>query len=168
MSDPRNVRKVPPRKRILVASEEAGSRQFVRAALERVGHSVIAADQLANALEAVAIERIDLLVIDGYAPEHPDLPCQIVKSIRADPSIATLPVIMLWPRSADARYSPQSWCGLPPDACAYISKPPNPVELWTLVDNPEPGGPYRPGPFVYRPGEWPEEEPRPRRTWWRR
>ena len=69
-------------------------------------------------------------------------------TIRTDPSLAHLPVILLWPPQADSRYMPWNWCDLAKDACTYISKPFNPVELWAPVDDPQPGGSHRTGRFV--------------------
>jgi hypothetical protein len=71
------------------------------------------------------------------------------------------------PPHADSRYLLRNWCGLARDACTSIYKLFNPVELWALVDDPQPGGPHRTERFVYRPGDWPEVEQPQRRPWWR-
>jgi CheY-like chemotaxis protein len=159
----------PPRKKILVAAEEPGHCRFEEATLRRVGHTVITTTQMARVLDLAKAEAVDLLLVDLYAPKHPDprVGCEVVKAIRADPSVTHLPVILLYPPGADAQYHPRNWCPLPADACTFLRKPPNPVELWALVDDPKPGEAHRHQRFVYRPGDWPEIEPAPRRPWWR-
>jgi CheY-like chemotaxis protein len=161
--------KPAPRKKILLASEVPSSCQYIKSNLERVGHKVVTTSQMAAVLERAKAEQVDLIVVDPYAPtQSAKIGCEVVKAIRADPSLAHLPVILLWPPQADSRYMPWNWCDLAKDACTYISKPFNPVELWALVDDPQPGGPHRTGRFVYRPGDWPEVEQPQRRPWWRR
>jgi CheY-like chemotaxis protein len=137
--------------------------------LRRVGHTVIRTARMAQVLEQAKVEAVDLIIVDFYSPIHPRSGCEVVKAIRADPVLTHLPVILLFAPHADARYHPQNWCPLPADACTYLRQPPNPVELWALVDDPRPGDHLQgqSGSFVYRPGDWPEVERPERRPWWR-
>lgn len=80
-------------KTILVADDNAVSRELVREALEGAGYRVVEAvdggEALAKALEAppdLALLDIRMPVLDGY---------QTVRAMRQDPRLTALPVIAL-------------------------------------------------------------------------
>src|SRR5262249_11285365 len=84
--------------------------------------------------------RPELSVLDIRMPrrasrteEHEETGCELVKAIRADPSLSDIPVILLTYRSA--RAVEDSRCpDLPPDAATYLYKPFNPAELLSLIN----------------------------------
>lgn len=156
----------PPRKKILLAAENPAVRQFVQSSVERVQHTVVTAD-LPTAYPMAKANPVDLIIVE-LGPSL--IACEVVKAIRVDPTVAHLPIIMLYPKSADARHSPPNVCSLPGDACTFLGKPHTRVELWTLIDDPRPGDardhPRASSP--YRPGDWPELEQQKRQPWWRR
>ena len=80
-------------KTILVADDNAVSRELVREALEQIGYRVVEAadgrEALAKALESapdLALLDIRMPVLDGYAT---------VRAIRDDPRLAAIPVLAL-------------------------------------------------------------------------
>lgn len=84
------------RARILVAEDEADLRAFIAAALESE-FEVIAATDGADALEKVKAQRPDLVLTDVMMPNVSGT--DLCRSIKSEPGLRNLPVVMLTARS---------------------------------------------------------------------
>lgn len=113
--------------KILVVDDEPGVRAILERVLEREGYKVLAADGGRAALEIARQEKPDVLVLDYLLP---DLSGQAVcQSIRKDPAIQALPVLILTGQAAE---------GLPAQcldsgADDYLAKPFDANELAARV-----------------------------------
>ena len=103
--------------RILVVDDDPDILQFVRMNLEMDGFDVELAGGGREALEKVAADPPDLMLLDVMMPEMDGL--TVLRRMRSDPSTANVPVIVLTARSlAEDRVK-----GLDLGADDYITKP---------------------------------------------
>jgi CheY-like chemotaxis protein len=114
------------RRRILVADDNAEMRAFIRRLLsDRYDVEIVANGR--DALEAARHARPDLLITDLVMPHLDGF--ALLKSIRADPALRTLPAIVLTERGeVDSRVE-----GLEAGADEYLVKPFSPRELLARV-----------------------------------
>lgn len=85
------------RKRILVADDSITTRQLERAILESAGHEVVAVSDGERAWEALLSGAFDLVVSDVEMPRLDGL--GLLARVRAHPSTAKLPVVLVTARS---------------------------------------------------------------------
>ena len=114
------------RRRVLVADDNAEMRTFIRRLLaDRYDVDVVANGR--EALESVQRVRPDLLITDILMPHLDGF--ALLKAIRSDPALRTLPAIVLTERGeVDARVE-----GLEAGADDYLVKPFSPRELLARV-----------------------------------
>lgn len=113
--------------RILAVDDEPNIVRLIQVNLERQGYQVETANNGAQALAKIRENRPDLLVSDVMMPEMDGF--ELLKNIRADNSIADLPVIMLTAKTQDA----DVMRGYSGGADMYLTKPFNPIELINFV-----------------------------------
>lgn len=106
--------------RVLVVDDEANILDLCRLYLERDGFAVSTASDGQEALDRVAFERPDLMVLDLMLPEVDGY--EVCRRVRAD---SDLPIIMLTARDDDV----DKIVGLELGADDYLTKPFNPREL---------------------------------------
>ncbi len=114
-------------KRILAVDDEKHILRLVQINLEKAGYLVVTASNGREALEAVALERPDLIVMDVMMPEMDGL--EALQRLKADETTAEIPVVMLTAKAQDADVF-QGWQS---GADLYLTKPFNPIELLTFV-----------------------------------
>ncbi len=114
-------RKVPVR--ILIVEDERDIAALVAYHLTKEGYRVRTAESGAEALEAVAAERPDLLILDLMLPGHSGY--EILTELRRRPDVADVPVIVLTARRDEA----DRVKGLELGADDYVTKPFSPREL---------------------------------------
>jgi DNA-binding response OmpR family regulator len=108
----------PPRRRtILVVDDEEGIRTVLRLALTRAGYEVVEAEDGEVALERIAEEVPDLVMLDVMMPGMGGY--AVCQTLREQPQTAALPVIMLSART-DSR---SRQAGLSAGATKYLTKP---------------------------------------------
>ena len=108
----------PPRRRtILVVDDEEGIRTVLRLALTRAGYEVVEAEDGEVALERIAEEMPDLVMLDVMMPGMGGY--AVCQTLREQPQTAALPVIMLSART-DSR---SRQAGLSAGATKYLTKP---------------------------------------------
>ncbi len=117
-------------KTVLVADDEANVHEFVKVALENEGVTIVSAADGDEALEKVRSCQPDLVILDVQMPEKDGF--QVFAALRADPSTATVPVIMLTAigELTGLRFNAKDmgeFIGKEPDA--YIEKPVDPALL---------------------------------------
>lgn len=112
---------------ILVVDDDANIVRLVRSYLEQAGYAVQTASDGKTALQAIRTLRPDLVVLDLMLPEMDGL--TVTRTVRADPSLAATPILMLTARVEDI----DRILGLEMGADDYVTKPFNPREVLARV-----------------------------------
>jgi two-component system response regulator MtrA len=113
--------------RILVADDDVDIRELVEFKLSTLGHEIVAVSDGVAAVEACRANRPDLAVLDVMMPGLSGL--EAIREIRAEPSLADLPVILLTARAQESDVE----TGFDSGADDYITKPFSPRELASRV-----------------------------------
>ena len=82
-----------PPSRVLVVDDTAQNRRLMEAVLSPLGHAVSGAASGREALDLIAAEPPDLVLLDIVMPEMDGY--EVCRSLRADPATQMLPIIML-------------------------------------------------------------------------
>jgi two-component system, OmpR family, alkaline phosphatase synthesis response regulator PhoP len=114
-------------KKILAVDDEKHIVRLVQVNLERQGYEVITASDGKEALEKVASEHPDLLVLDVMMPYMDGF--EVLQNLRRNPETREIPVIMLTAKAQDA----DVFRGWQSGVDCYLTKPFNPMELITFV-----------------------------------
>ncbi len=114
--------------RIVVADDDVDIRELVEFKLSTLGHDVVAVADGAAAVAACQQQRPDLVVLDVMMQGMSGL--EAVRLIRADASLADLPVILLTARAQESDVE----TGFSSGADDYITKPFSPRELASRVE----------------------------------
>jgi two-component system alkaline phosphatase synthesis response regulator PhoP len=113
--------------RILVVDDDREIVRMVRGYLEQAGYGVTDAHDGETALHLLRRERPDLILLDLMLPKRDGW--ELTRLLRADPQLATVPIIMLTARIEDG----DKIVGLELGADDYITKPFNPREMLARV-----------------------------------
>lgn len=114
-----------PNEKILVADDSPTIVEMIRVALE--GYRVITARDGQEALEKVARERPDLVLLDVEMPKVNGY--RVCQRLKNDPATKKIPIIMLTVR---ANESDKMW-GLGMGADEYLTKPFEAAQLLKIV-----------------------------------
>jgi two-component system alkaline phosphatase synthesis response regulator PhoP len=114
-------------RRILVVDDDREVVRLIRAYLEQAGFEVLAAYDGDTAVHVIRRDRPDLLLLDLMLPGMDGW--AITRLVRADPSLAHIPIIMLTARVDDT----DKIVGLELGADDYVTKPYNPREVVARV-----------------------------------
>src|SRR4051794_19425475 len=114
-------------KKILAVDDERHIVRLVEVNRQRAGYNVVTAFDGKEALEKVKSEKPDLVVLDVMMPYMDGF--EVLKNLKADPSTAEIPVIMLTAKAQDA----DVFRGWQSGVDCYLTKPFNPMELLTFV-----------------------------------
>ncbi len=128
-------------RKILVVDDERHIVRLVQVNLERAGYEVAVAYDGIEALEMLAQERPDMLILDVMMPRMDGF--EVLKKLQADDATKDIPIIMLTAKAQDA----DIFKGWSSGVSSYLTKPFNPRELLTFVERifqslEEPGGGY--------------------------
>ena len=108
---------------ILIVDDEPMTRNLLRLMLERSGFTIFEAEDGLKALDVVAEEHLDLLILDVMMPNMDGI--TVCETLRADIETADLPIILL-----SARTNPEAVrLGMQAGANRYLSKPISREEL---------------------------------------
>lgn len=110
-------------KTILVVDDDSDTLTLIGLTLQRRGFEVIKAQSGQQALNLLAHDRPDLVILDVMMPQMDGY--EVCREIKADPRTADLPVIML---TAKAQTQSQLE-GFRVGAIDYITKPVHPQDL---------------------------------------
>jgi len=128
-------------KKILVVDDERHIVRLVEVNLTRAGYDVVSAYDGVEALEKVAEDIPDMIVLDVMMPRMDGF--EVLKNLQADPKYKDIPVIMLTAKAQDA----DIFKGWQSGVSSYLTKPFNPKELLVFVqrifqslDDPRSGG----------------------------
>lgn len=108
---------------ILVADDDEILVDLVRARLEGVGHRVIVANNGEQAVAMVAEARPDAVILDAMMPVLGGQ--EVLQTLRADPALKSLPIMMLTARKGEEDIVAYLQAG----ANEYLAKPFMPQEL---------------------------------------
>ena len=112
---------------ILAVDDERHIQRLIQVNLERCGYRVLTASDGPEALEMIAAEQPDLVVLDWMMPRLNGL--ETMKRLKATPATAELPIIMLTAKAGDEDVL-KGWNS---GADCYLTKPFNPMELLRWV-----------------------------------
>ena len=115
------------RPKILICDDEDVLRQLVRASLARSDYDFVEACDGEEAVTSAHAERPQLIILDVMMPRLTGL--EALEHIRADPALATTPVIMLTARTQKDDRSAADNAG----ATLFLAKPFSPTDLAFLV-----------------------------------
>jgi two-component system alkaline phosphatase synthesis response regulator PhoP/two-component system response regulator VicR len=114
-------------KKILVVDDEKHIVRLVQANLDRAGYEVVTAGDGKEALQKVASENPDLVVLDVMMPYMDGF--EVLQNLRRNPVTRDIPVIMLTAKAQDA----DVFKGWQSGVDCYLTKPFNPMELLSFV-----------------------------------
>jgi two-component system alkaline phosphatase synthesis response regulator PhoP/two-component system response regulator VicR len=114
-------------KTILAVDDERHIVRLVQVNLERNGYRVLTAADGKEALEKIAAEHPDLVVMDVMMPYMDGF--EALHRLRQDPATRNLPVIMLTAKAMDH----DVYEGWRAGADCYLTKPFNPHELLAFI-----------------------------------
>lgn len=104
-------------KTVLVVDDEAHIQELIKFNLEKNGFNVITADNGVDALKIAETQKPDLIFLDLMIPNMDGL--DVCKSIRKNPSIESIPIIMITAKGEEL----DKILGLELGADDYITKP---------------------------------------------
>ncbi len=114
--------------KVLVCDDERNIVRLIQVNLERQGHEVVTAYDGREALEKVASEKPQLILLDVMMPYVDGI--EVLKSIRKNPETAKIPVIMLTVKAQQG----DDLKGLAAGANMYMTKPFNPEDLQEFLE----------------------------------
>lgn len=114
-------------KKILAVDDEKHIVRLVQINLQKEGYDVVTASNGREALERMAVDKPDLVIMDVMMPEMDGF--SALEKLKGDPATADIPIIMLTAKAQDADVF-QGWKS---GADLYLTKPFNPQELLTFV-----------------------------------
>jgi two-component system alkaline phosphatase synthesis response regulator PhoP/two-component system response regulator VicR len=119
---------MPQSQSLLVVDDEPNIVRLMQVNLERNGYRVECATNGAQALAMLRQRRPDLLVSDVMMPLMDGF--ELLSSVRRDPALCDLPVLMLTAKTADSNIAE----GFARGADMYLTKPFNPREFLQFVE----------------------------------
>ena len=114
-------------RKILAVDDEKHIVRLVQVNLERAGYEVVTANDGKEALQKVAEENPDLVVLDVMMPYMDGF--EVLQNLRRNQSTRDIPVIMLTAKAQDA----DVFKGWQSGVDLYLTKPFNPMELLSFV-----------------------------------
>jgi twitching motility two-component system response regulator PilH len=122
--------------RITIIDDDLELAQDMSQILKEAGHLVSVRGDIDGALEELAANRPDLLILDVIFPENPAGGFDLARQIRRTPALRDLPVILLtsinqeFPMDFSARDIDEDW--LPVQD--FLEKPAAPAALLAAID----------------------------------
>jgi signal transduction histidine kinase/DNA-binding NarL/FixJ family response regulator len=125
------------RLRVLVAEDNVVNQTLTRRLLERRGFSTLVVNNGREALEALARQRFDLILMDLQMPEMDGLEATAVIRANERDTATHIPIIAL---TAHVMQGDRERC-LEADMDGYVSKPIRPADLFEIIDRVMGAGP---------------------------
>ena len=113
--------------KILAVDDEKHIVRLVQINLQKEGYEVITASHGQEALDRIAADKPDLVIMDVMMPQMDGF--EALKTLKSQPETVNLPVIMLTAKAQDA----DVFEGWKSGADLYLTKPFNPSELMSFV-----------------------------------
>ena len=115
------------KQRILVVDDDKEVVRLMRGYLEQAGYDALSAYDGETAIHILRREKPDLVLLDLMLPDRDGY--DITRLVRGDPTLASIPIIMLTARIEDT----DKIIGLEIGADDYVTKPYNPREVVARV-----------------------------------
>ncbi len=115
------------KQRILVVDDDKEVVRLMRGYLEQSGYDVLVAYNGESAIHTIRRESPDLVLLDLMLPDRDGW--DVTRTVRNDPNLAHIPIIMLTARVSDT----DKIVGLELGADDYVTKPYNPREVVARV-----------------------------------
>ena len=115
-------------KTILIADDHDHLRLLVSTTLDGPDYRIIEARDGEEACALAQTESPDLLILDWMMPGKSGI--QVIETLRGDPSLHDVPVILLTARAQNADRNRASTLGV----SSYLVKPFSPIELMETVE----------------------------------
>jgi two-component system cell cycle response regulator DivK len=114
-------------KRILVVEDQEDNRQIIRDMLSATDYEIIEAESGEQALEAVAKQRPDLILMDIQLPGIDGY--ETTRRIKADPALRSIPIIAVtsYALSGEEQKARAAGCDV------YVPKPYSPRQLLAKI-----------------------------------
>jgi DNA-binding response OmpR family regulator len=119
---------LPVLRTVLIADDESSMRLLVHATIESDDYAVVEAADGAQAWALIQRHKPSLVLLDVQMPGLSGL--QVLRSIKADPSLAATRVILLTSKAQESDIG----VGLIAGADFYLTKPFSPLDLLTRVE----------------------------------
>lgn len=116
-----------PIRKVLIVDDSKTETMFLMDLLQQSGYAVSSAAGGEQAMEQMALERPELILMDVVMPGKNGF--QLTRTISRIPEYADIPIIICTSKSLD---TDKVW-GLRQGARGYITKPVNPAELITKI-----------------------------------
>lgn len=113
---------------ILTVDDSPSIRQMIKVVLSPAGHKVFESGDGAQGLAQAKSARMDLVITDLNMPVMNGL--ELIKALRATPSLVGLPIVFLTTESNDAIKQEAKAAG----ATGWITKPFKPEQLLAVVN----------------------------------
>jgi two-component system chemotaxis response regulator CheY len=113
---------------ILIVDDSPVSRRLLSFTLERIGHTIVTANDGHEALSQLTQQPVDLIIADLVMPEMDGL--TLLRHVRAGAASRTTPLIMLTASGQDQDRLEASQAG----ASSFLTKPTSSRELISTVD----------------------------------
>lgn len=113
--------------KLLIVDDEADTLRLVSLMLDRQGYEILTAKDGNTALEIVANENPDLILLDVMMPDMDGV--EVAKILRSNPETESIPIIMFTAKSQVE----DKITGLEAGADVYLTKPTQPRELFAQV-----------------------------------
>ena len=110
-------------KKIMIVDDEVNIRTALKYRLKKEGYSVLLAVDGLEALDKVALERPDLIILDLMLPRMDGY--EVLKRLKGDPRTADIPVIVLTARGEKEDRARSLELG----AASFMAKPFSPRQL---------------------------------------
>jgi CheY-like chemotaxis protein len=114
--------------RVMAVDDDPVIRGLLEVNLEMEGHEVVTAVDGRDALEKVAADPPDLILLDVMMPNVNGW--QVAEQLKGDPATRSIPVIFLSARAMEADVRKGAELGVE----QYVTKPFDPIELMELVN----------------------------------
>ena len=117
-----------PEKTVLIIEDEADAAELFAEMMRVSGFRVLKTSSSTPALSLIANEKPDLIILDIMMPDVSGL--DILRHMRRDPELATIPVVVVSAKSMPADIK----IGMKAGASTYLTKPVGFLELKEAVE----------------------------------
>lgn len=119
-------------KRVLVVEDDRAVSHLIAQILRMEGYESTVVSEGPAAFELLRAEPFDIVILDVMLPGMDGI--EILRSIRGEPSLERVPVLMLSAKTDDAT----TWAGWRAGCDYYMTKPFDPDELLSILKRLEP------------------------------